>query len=442
MKYFRLSIQFFAITTKFVGRRLLLILNHFSQHLLTPSPRLRSLSAQLCLGLSVFVATSFRFGESPTLDAFPLVVPTVSFGLEHERFDRVEVLSFHEGQTLRQFLKQIGVPAELRRSAFLKTKENFDHQTGGIERANLFFANQKLAYVAIPMDELQYMRIDLLKGRVTLGDLDGIQSEYATAALYYNGSVDSTLLYTLLDNDLKERMKTAFSEDMLLDTAFHAGVIQVVYTVKRNENGNTVGYGDVEALRYRFNQEDRTSIRFVDNDLDIEGFFNPDGSRVQRTWLPSPVPGARMSSAFNLRRRHPILKRIRPHYGTDYAAPYGTPILAVSDGVVVASDRTRTSGNFIKIRHDETYQSQYLHMKGFARGMKPGKQVKKGDVIGYVGSTGLSSGPHVCFRFWKNGRQVDHRKEALPSSDELSGEAFMAFEKKQAKLKALLDIRA
>jgi len=390
------------------------------------------------LGLAVFVAFGFRFGESPKIDAFPLVVPTVSYGLEHERFIRVETVTFKKDQSLRAFLKQIGVPAQLRRTCFLEAKENFDTVNQNLQEARLFYQKNKLAYVAIPMDDLQFMRVDLLRGRVSFEDLDNIQSEYETATIFFNGDVDSTLHFTLLDADLKNRIRKAFVQEMKLDTAFHSGLVNIVYTVKRNESGATVGYGDIEALRYRVNQKDRTSYRFVNHKFDVEGFFNPDGSPMHQTWLASPVPGARMSSAYNLRRRHPILKRIRPHYGTDYAAPYGTPILAVSDGVVVAKDRSRNNGKFVKIRHDDIYQTQYLHMKGFARNIKPGVYVKKGQVIGYVGSTGLSSGPHVCFRFWKNGRQVDHRKELLPSQDELSKEAFMAFEKKQAKLRALL----
>ncbi len=431
----------------------LLLLTDNRLSLNTPNlfSRLTSMSFALLLCLAAFILISFRFGESPErnawtlvqargpkLDAFPLQVPTVSYGLEHERFVRVETVQFKENQTLRSFLKQIGVPSELRRTCFLEAKEKFDQENQNLQNAQLFFQKNKLAYVAIPMDEVQFMRVDLLRGRVTLGDLDGIQSEYETAAIFFNGDVDSTLHFTLMDEDLKHRIRKAFVEEMKLDTAFHSGVINIVYTIKRNEQGISVGYGDVEALRYRVNQEDRTSYRFVDDKLDVEGFFNPDGSPLQQTWLASPIPGARMSSAYNLRRRHPILKRIKPHYGTDYAAPYGTPILAVSDGVVVAKDRSRSNGKFVKIRHDDTYQTQYLHMKGFARNIKPGVHVKKGQVIGYVGSTGLSNGPHVCFRFWKNGRQIDHRKEYLPQQEELSKEAFMAFEKKQAKLRALL----
>ena len=119
-----------------------------------------------------------------------------------------------------------------------------------------------------------------------------------------------------------------------------------------------------------------------------------------------------MSSAYNKRRFHPVLKKVKAHLGTDYAAPKGTPIRAVGSGVVTKSEYKSNNGNYVKIRHNGTYETQYLHMS--KRLVKVGDVVKQGDVIGKVGSTGLATGPHVCFRFWKNGEQVDHRREAFP----------------------------
>ena len=127
-----------------------------------------------------------------------------------------------------------------------------------------------------------------------------------------------------------------------------------------------------------------------------------------------------MSSAYNKKRFHPVLKRIKPHLGTDYAAPTGTPILAVGDGVVIKSAYTKNNGNYVKIRHNGTYETQYLHMS--KRLVKVGDRVRQGQTIGKVGSTGLATGPHVCFRFWKNGSQVDHRKEKFPPSTPVKDE--------------------
>ena len=128
---------------------------------------------------------------------------------------------------------------------------------------------------------------------------------------------------------------------------------------------------------------------------------------------------------------------MKAHLGTDYAAPYGTPILAVGDGVVEKAGRTGGNGNFVKIRHNGTYSTQYLHMRKIL--VRQGQRVVQGDVIGEVGSTGLATGPHVCFRFWKNGVQVDHRKEDFPSAEPLADVSRPAFERLRDSLDAKLD---
>ena len=227
---------------------------------------------------------------------------------------------------------------------------------------------------------------------------------------------------------------------MPLDTGFHTGLVKLIYTVLHDELGVVRAYGHVEALRYGLGDREQTAYRFSDTDLDVEGFFLPDGSPAARTWLTSPVAEGVLSSPYNLARRHPVLHTVRPHYGTDYAADFGEPVLALSDGIVVAKSTSASNGNFVKIEHDGTYATQYLHLKGFALGLRPGQRVRKGDVMGYVGSTGLSSGPHVCLRFWKHGRQVDFEKELrrLPTTANLDDEAMVAFARRQAALGELL----
>ena len=121
-------------------------------------------------------------------------------------------------------------------------------------------------------------------------------------------------------------------------------------------------------------------------------------------------------------------RRYKGHFGTDYAADYGTPIMAVANGKITKASYTKGNGNYVKIRHDGTYETQYLHMSKFATGIKPGVSVKQGDIIGYVGATGLATGPHVCFRFWKNGKQVDHLRENLPPPEPMPEENLPEFE--------------
>ena len=147
---------------------------------------------------------------------------------------------------------------------------------------------------------------------------------------------------------------------------------------------------------------------------------------MRKAFLKSPVEFSRISSHYNLKRFHPILQKTKAHYGTDYDAPKGTPILAVGDGVVSKSSYTKGNGKYVKIRHNKTYETQYLHMS--RRAVSAGESVKQGQVIGYVGSTGLATGPHVCFRFWKNGKQVNHLREEFPPSTPIEKEKMNAFQ--------------
>ncbi len=148
----------------------------------------------------------------------------------------------------------------------------------------------------------------------------------------------------------------------------------------------------------------------------INDYFDSTGHSMRKAFLKAPLKFSRISSRYSTSRYHPILHRNKAHLGTDFAAPYGTPILATGDGVISRKGFTSGNGRFIKIKHNSVYSTQYLHMSKFANHLKIGSRVKQGDVIGYVGSSGLATGPHVCYRFWKNGQQVDPFKEKLPPS--------------------------
>lgn len=160
---------------------------------------------------------------------------------------------------------------------------------------------------------------------------------------------------------------------------------------------------------------------------------------MKKAFLKAPVAYSRISSRFSRSRFHPVLKRNKGHFGTDYAAPCGTPIRAVADGKVTQVSRTRGNGLFVKIRHDKTYETQYLHMSKFGPGMKPGVMVKQGQTIGYIGQTGLASGCHVCFRFWKNGRQVDHLREKMPPPNVMDPAQLPGYLTYRDEIKLLLD---
>ncbi len=198
-----------------------------------------------------------------------------------------------------------------------------------------------------------------------------------------------------------------------------------------------VGVGAIKTALFHHGGADFYAFKF-DNTTG-EDFFDEEGNSLRKAFLKSPLKFGRLTSGYTMKRFHPVQKRWKAHLGTDYAAPKGTPILAVGDGVVSEARFSRYNGNYVKIRHNSTYTTQYLHMSKIASGMNPGNVVKQGDVIGYVGSTGLATGPHVCFRFWKNGKQVNHRSEPMPPSKPVDPNMLDEFMKQMEIAKKQLD---
>ena len=176
--------------------------------------------------------------------------------------------------------------------------------------------------------------------------------------------------------------------------------------------------------RYISNGRIKDAYQFAQDD-GIQQYFDGEGNSTRKAFLKAPLKFSRISSNFSKRRLHPVQRVMKAHLGTDYAAAYGTPILSVGDGIVEQTGRTGGNGNFVKIRHNGTYTTQYLHMRKIL--VKKGEAIQQGQVIGEVGSTGLATGPHVCFRFWKNGVQVDHLKEELPNTAALDESLMPAF---------------
>lgn len=199
---------------------------------------------------------------------------------------------------------------------------------------------------------------------------------------------------------------------------------KVIYEEKRVD-GEAVGIGKILAVQ--FEHEGRQFQAFYFDQGSGTDYFDEEGNSLRKAFLKAPLNFTRISSRYTPRRFHPVQKRWKAHLGTDYAAPTGTPIHTVGDGTIVEAGYTRGNGNYVKVKHNGTYTTQYLHMSKIGRGMKKGTHVKQGQTIGYVGSTGLATGPHLCFRFWKNGRQVDALKVDIPPSEPIEAEKLDTF---------------
>ncbi|MFZ4543613.1 MAG: peptidoglycan DD-metalloendopeptidase family protein [Saprospiraceae bacterium] len=239
--------------------------------------------------------------------------------------------------------------------------------------------------------------------------------QFETRVESASGIIESNIWNTMVDNgwsyDITDRLEDALSCSVDFHHTDEGDKFKFIYE-NRYVNGKPVATGNLLAAYFTDNNKEYYAIWYDDGK--VKGFFDQDGRPMKKTFLKSPVRFSHISSGFNLRRLHPILRYVKPHLGTDFAAPTGTPIMAVADGIVEEATRAGGNGIYVKIRHDNKYETQYLHMCRHAKGIKRGVHVMQGQTIGYVGSTGLATGPHVCFRFWKNGSQCNFQKADLP----------------------------
>ena len=195
---------------------------------------------------------------------------------------------------------------------------------------------------------------------------------------------------------------------------------KVIYTESFVDDTISVGISRIKAAYFLHRGNEQYAFEYeTDSIKGIVEYLDQDAKNLRRAFLQSPIKFGRVSSRYNLSRRIAYYgNRIRPHKGTDFAAPIGTPILSTANGVIVKSSYTRANGRYVTVKHNNTYSTQYLHMQ--KSNVRVGQQVEQGDVIGWVGMTGNTSGPHVCYRFWKNGLQVDPFKQKLPEAKPVS----------------------
>ncbi len=238
-----------------------------------------------------------------------------------------------------------------------------------------------------------------------------------------SGIITSSLSQTMEDNNLSPYMTDRLANIYAWTVNFFhlqpGDRFRIIYTEKFINDTIPAGLHEIKAAYFEHRGRPIYAFNFEGDTINsISDYYDEKADNLRRAFLKAPVKFSRISSRFNLNRRIRYYGyKVRPHKGTDFAAPVGTPILATADGTVSKSERRGGNGNYVKIRHNGTYDTQYLHMK--KRKVKAGDFVRQGDVIGWVGMTGNTGGPHVCYRFWKNGKQVDPFKEDLPLSEPL-----------------------
>lgn len=261
-------------------------------------------------------------------------------------------------------------------------------------------------------------------------DISRTAIPYTVAQQLINGTITSSLFGAVIatgeSESLALNMADIFAWDIDFIRDIQSGDSFQVLVEKRFRDGKQAGYGRILAATFTNCGETYRGFLFKDGERS-PAYYDENGKSLRKAFLKAPLSFSRISSGYTMRRLHPITKTYKPHPAIDYAAPTGTPIKTVGDGVVVKSTYNRFNGNYVKIRHPGSWATMYNHMSRFGRGIKVGKKVRQGQIIGYVGSTGRSTGPHLDFRMYKNGRTVNPLRVKSPSVAPVSSEQMAAF---------------
>ncbi len=269
-------------------------------------------------------------------------------------------------------------------------------------------------------DAINYTVVDLRDSIIAYKDKKEVKYIEREAS----GVIETSLSEAILDQGIDYNVTNNLSEVYAWTIDFFrlqkGDKFKVIYKEKYINDSIYAGAGPIESAFFEHNGKPIYAFAYENDSLkNIVDYFDENANNLRRTFLRAPVKFSRISSRYNLKRRIKYYGyKLRPHKGTDYAAAIGTPIIATADGTVTESTRRGGNGKYVKIRHNGTYSTQYLHMKN--QNVKKGEFVRQGDVIGWIGMTGNTGGPHVCYRFWKNGRQVDPLKEKLPQAEPLA----------------------
>ena len=361
--------------------------------------------------------------QEETSQAFELESKNLTKSLYGINIDSmyVETKKIKWGQSFSDILYKSGIDNKIIFDAINKSKNIFNLKT--LKRGNEY---KLLSYLDKKTPSYFIYEPDLFSGVVySLEDSIFVDKRIKPIHLKERvvyGNIESSLYETIEKNkfplDLVYLLVDVFAWQVDFYKINKGDKFKVVYLEEIVDN-KVIGIKEIKAAYFYHDNKDYYAFNY-DQGKGID-YFDEKGNNLRKTFLRSPLNFSRISSRYSKKRFHPVLKRYKSHLGTDYAAPRGTPIRSVADGVVTEARRNRGNGIYVKIKHNNKYSTQYLHMSKFAKKIKEGAWVVQGQTIGYVGSTGLASGPHVCFRFWKNGIQVDpYKQNDLPPGEPIS----------------------
>lgn len=367
----------------------------------------------------------------PTDNAFSLAAELAASENEKKSGPSTQTITVNSGDTLSSIFANLGLSSNALNQLLREDKQ--------AQRFTKLKVGQTLSVQLDEQGQLLSMSTDVSR-------LESIYIEREAAAEKYKfkseklvptieqavatGTVKTSLNAAARTAGLPQKVATELSNIFRYDVDFAKDIragdsFELVYE-KHTLDGELISTGKILAARFTNRGKTYTAVRYAQGDGQA-AYYTADGKSMRKAFIRTPVEFARISSRFNPGRKHPILNKIRAHNGVDYAAPRGTPIKATGDGIITHAGRRGGYGNTVIIKHGQSYQTLYAHMHGFAKGITNGSRVRQGQIIGYVGTTGLSTGPHLHYEFQVNGVHVDPLSQRLPTADPLTGKEKQRF---------------
>ena len=382
--------------------------------------------------------------DSVTVIPETVIPPHIEFGFNFDDFNVIRD-TIRKDDTFGKLLYENHIGFGHIERIVAATKDTFNIKKLNVGKPYTIFKSKdsldKAQYFVYQKNKIEYVVFDFKNDTITKAYNASKPVSYKDKTA--SGMITSTLSEALdkagLNIILAYKMANIYAWSIDFTHLQKNDKFKIIYTERYIDDSIYAGVKDIKMVLFEHNKTPFYAFDFVaDSTLNIPDYFDEKGRILRSQFLKAPVKFSRISSSYNPNRRIKYYGyKKRPHLGTDFAAPIGTPILSTANGTVIESTRRGGNGKFVKIKHNGTYSTQYLHMS--KRNVKVGQTVKQGDVIGYIGMTGNSGGPHVCYRFWKNGRQVDPLKEKLPEAKPMPENIKIEYLKHIKPLKKKLD---
>ncbi len=366
---------------------------------------------------------------------------SVSKSLE-PRFETINYV-VSSGESFEKILDEIEIESKEKTkflNYFLNKKLKFkiyENQKITFEIDNL--KNRKITKIVIPINKKKDLIISYNKSN-KLKTVE-LSKELSLNLVYRENFIKNSLYKSAIDKNIDPNIIVQFAQIYGFQVDFQRDIrkndsFQIVFEEFKNDNNKTVDYGNILYANLILQGKSLELYHFNSEKEKINDHFEANGQSIKKTLMKTPINGARLSSSYGM-RKHPILGYNKMHQGTDFAAPMGTPIMASGSGKILKAGWCGGGGNCVKIRHNSTYSTVYAHMSKFARGIKKGVRVSQGQIIGYVGSTGMSTGPHLHYEVIKNGKKINSQTLKLPSGKKLKGKTREDFELAKIKIDVL-----